>query len=112
MRVQNEMQITFMTFFIKDLNTIKQTQTKNIILRLIKASKKEPDHVELNDLNDYSNNYLTLNNIYLNMNNKGNYFANYRCEMPSIDQIKWLSFETGTPILGCNRTLSQSTPTQ
>ena len=49
MWVQNEMQITFMTFFIKDLNTIKQTKTKNIISRLIKAKKKEPDHVELND---------------------------------------------------------------
>ena len=50
MRVQNEM--TFVTFFIKDLNTVKQTKTKNIISRLIKARKKEPDHVELNDLND------------------------------------------------------------
>ena len=38
--------------FIKDLNTIKQTKTENIISRLIKARKKEPDHVELNDLND------------------------------------------------------------
>ena len=61
MRVQNEMQITFITFFIKDLNTIKQIKTKNIISRLIRARKKEPDHVELNDLNDYSNNYLTFN---------------------------------------------------
>ena len=42
----NEMQITFITFFIKDLNTVKQTKTKNIISRLIKARKKEPDHVE------------------------------------------------------------------
>ena len=39
-------------FFIKDLNTIIQTKTKNIISRLIKAKKKEPGHVELNDLND------------------------------------------------------------
>ena len=41
----------FYDFFIKDLNTIKQTKTKNIISRLIKARKKEPDHGELNDLN-------------------------------------------------------------
>ena len=39
-----------MTFLIKELNTIKQTKTKNIISRLIKARKKEPDRVELNDL--------------------------------------------------------------
>ena len=50
------MQITFITLFIKDLkNKIKQTKTKNIISRLIKARKKEPDHVELNDLiNDHN----------------------------------------------------------
>ena len=52
MQVQSEMQITFMTFFIKDLNTIKQTKTKNIMSREIKARKKEPDHIELKDLND------------------------------------------------------------
>ena len=28
MGIQNEMQITFMTFFIKDLNTVKQTKNK------------------------------------------------------------------------------------
>ena len=50
----------FHGFFIKGLNTIKQTKTKNVISRLIKARKKESDHVELND---QSNNYLTLNNI-------------------------------------------------
>ena len=40
----------FHDFFIKDLNTIKQNKTKNIISRLINARKKEPDHVKLNDL--------------------------------------------------------------
>ena len=42
----------FHDFFIKYLNTIKRTKTKNIISREIKARKKEPDHIELNDLND------------------------------------------------------------
>ena len=45
-------------FLVKDLNTImKHSKTKNLFSRLRKAAKKEPDNVELNDLNDYSYNY-------------------------------------------------------
>ena len=57
-----------MTFLLNSWDTIKQTKTNNIISGIIKARKKEPDHLELNDLNDYSNNsYIKQHCIKMNI---------------------------------------------